>query len=412
MTHSEDNKTRDALLKEVEMLKQHERALHERVRHLEAQNAVQLQADQEIIRLERQRALEDMAQGVAHNFNNVLVGVLGYAQIIEIQSKEKQTVTHAKKIVENALRAKELVQKLNRSVREAGDLPLRRITTLDTIILEAIKTTQAHRDEAVARNRPVTIVESLQSVPPIKGNPIELSHVLTHLITNAIDAMPRGGNLVITTREENNQVAISLKDEGIGMSSETRKRIFEPFFTTKQDVGSGLGLSMAHRTVTSWGGRIQVDSAPNKGSTFTVFLPVWTETNIEEVATEPAYKARILVVDDEEAVHEVIEAALGKFDLTLCMNGEQALAAFETKKFDLALIDLQLPGISGEDLVRRFHKNDPELTSVLMTGWDVMQGDPRLDLFAFHLPKPFRISEMTDIVERALSSRKEKSNPQ
>ncbi len=398
-------KENEALKQQLAQLQSHERTLQERVHNLESQQSAQMKANQEIIRLERLRALEEMAQGVAHNFNNVLVGVLGYAQIIEMQSQEKQTISNARKIVENALRAKELVQRLNKSVREAGDLPLHRITTLDTIVHEAIKATQSYQKNAAARNIQITIHESLYPTLPIKGNPIELHHVLVHLLTNAIDAMPNGGEIAITTRTENNNLVLSVADQGIGMTDETSKRIFEPFFTTKQDVGSGLGLSMAYRTITGWGGHITVKSAPGQGSIFAVYLPIWNDDSPPVEPPARTHKARILVVDDEEAVHEVIQAALNMYDLTLCANSKQALEKFETGKYDLSLIDLQLPDLPGDELVQHLHKADPELICVLMTGWDVMQDDPRLNLFAFHLPKPFRISEMIDVVKQALAKK-------
>lgn len=387
----------DALNRQVAELKGREQFLQDRMRNLESQQEAQIRVDQEIIRIERLRALEEMAQGVAHNFNNVLVGILGYAQIIEMQSKESQTVENAKKVVENTLRAKELVQRLYQSVREAGDLPLRRITTLNAIVREAIKTTQPKN-----QTPPISISENLHDdTPPIKGNSSELHHVLVHLITNAIDAMPKGGEISISTRSVKDQVAISVKDQGIGMTPETRKRIFEPFFTTKQDVGSGLGLSMAYRVITGWGGNIDVESTIGKGSTFTVRLPIWSD-----VHEAPAEKAHLLVVDDEVAVHEVLKATLEAYDLTMFESGEQALKQFKPGVYDLALIDLQLPGMPGDELVQHLKHIDPDLPSVLMTGWELIQGDPRLNLFSYYLPKPFRLGEMSETIQHALDVRK------
>ena len=398
------HKSREALLADIEALKQQvadlkgrEQTLQDRVRTLEAQQEAQIRVDQEIIRIERLRALEDMAQGVAHNFNNVLVGILGYAQIIEMQSKEAQVVENAKKIVENTLRAKELVQRLYQSVRDAGDLPLRRITTLNAIVREAIKTTQPKNPMV-----PFAIVEDLHDdIPSIKGNSSELHHVLVHLLTNAIDAMPKGGEIAVSTRAEKERVAIHVKDQGIGMTKETRKRIFEPFFTTKQDVGSGLGLAMAYRVITGWGGSIDVESTVGKGSMFTVWLPIWSD-----VPEAQAEKARILIVDDEIAVHEVLKAALEAYHLTLFESGEAALETFEAGMCDLALIDLQLPGMPGDELVQHLKRIDPDLTSILMTGWELMQGDPRLNLFSFYLPKPFQLGAMAETIRQALDAHK------
>lgn len=393
------------LRQQIETLQAREQTLVERVRSLEAQSEAQVRANQEIIQQERLRALEEMAQGVAHNFNNVLVGVLGYAQIIELQSSDEKILECAQKISNNALRAKELVQKLNKSVREAGSKPLDRVTTLHTIVREAIKATQPQWQESSKMHGVhIEIEEVLENVPPIKGNPVELHHVLSHLITNAVDALPEGGKITLSTQALKDHVAICVGDDGVGMDAETQKRIFEPFFTTKQDVGSGLGLSMAYRTVSSWGGRIDVKSAPQKGSVFTLCLPLWQD-RAQDGTSDEQRPARILVVDDEEAVFDVLKTALSDYDLTPFEEGERALGLFEVGFYDIALLDLKLPGMSGDELSKKLKEIDPKLITVLMTGWDVLEDDSVIDVFDFHITKPFRFNELKEMVKKACDKR-------
>ena len=204
--------------------------------------------DREIIRLERLHALEEMAKGFAHNFNNILVGVLGYAQIIEMQSQEPQTVENARRLVENALRAKDLVRRLNLSVRSRGDNPPRRVDSLNAIVEEAVAAARLRwKDEAEAQGISIEVTVRLKDIPAVRAAPMELHQVLVHLIFNAVDAMPDGGKIDISTRAAGERVALQVQDTGIGMDEETQKQIFEPFFTTRQDVGSGLGLSVAYR---------------------------------------------------------------------------------------------------------------------------------------------------------------------
>jgi signal transduction histidine kinase/ActR/RegA family two-component response regulator len=399
----EENK---ALRQQVLMLQAREQTLIERVHSLEAQNEAQVHADQEIIQQERLHALEEMAQGVAHNFNNVLVGVLGYAQIIELQCKDQKILECAHKISANALRAKDLVQKLNRSVREAGSQPLDRVTTLHTIVREAIKATKPQwQDSAKKRGVKIEIEETLEDVPPIKGNPVELHHVLSHLITNAADALPKGGTIMISIRASKDQVAIGVRDDGVGMDAETQKRIFEPFFTTKQDVGSGLGLSMAYRTANRLGGHLDVKSAPQKGSTFTLWLPMWQEGVSNDTHSDKPRPARILVVDDEEAVFDVLQTALAEYDLTPFEEAERALGLFEVGFYDVALIDLKLPGMSGDELSVKLKEIEPGLITILMTGWDVLEEDDVKKAFDYHISKPFRFNELKDVVKRACEKR-------
>lgn len=403
----------NTLRQQVVLLQTREQTLVERVRSLEAQSEAQVLANQEIIQQERLRALEEMAQGVAHNFNNVLVGVLGYAQIIELQCKDEKILECAEKISNNALRAKELVQKLNRSVREAGSQPLDRVTTLHTIVREAIKATQPQwQDSAAARGVKIDIQELLEEVPPIKGNPVELHHVLSHLITNASDALPNGGTITLSTKALKDQVAICVCDDGVGMDAETQKRIFEPFFTTKQDVGSGLGLSMAYRTVNRWGGRIEVKSTPEKGSAFTLWLPIWQDGLPENKNLDTPRPPRILVVDDEEAVFDVLKTALAEYDLTPFEEAERALGLFEVGFYDVALLDLKLPGMSGDVLSIKLKEIEPNLVTILMTGWDVMGDDDVIKAFDYHITKPFRFNELKGVVKKACEKRQQTNEMQ
>ncbi|MGA1194917.1 MAG: ATP-binding protein [Candidatus Latescibacterota bacterium] len=396
----------NTLRQQVVLLQTREQTLVERVRSLEAQSEAQVLANQEIIQQERLRALEEMAQGVAHNFNNVLVGVLGYAQIIELQCKDEKILECAEKISNNALRAKELVQKLNRSVREAGSQPLDRVTTLHTIVREAIKATQPQwQVSAETRGVKIDMQEQLEDVPPIKGNPVELHHVLSHLITNSADALPQGGRISISTKAIKDQVAICVQDNGVGMDAETQKRIFEPFFTTKQDVGSGLGLSMAYRTVNRWGGCIEVKSTPQKGSAFTLWLPIWQDNLSENKNSGESRPSRILVVDDEEAVFDVLKTALAEYDLTPFEEAERALGLFEVGFYDVALLDLKLPGMSGDALSLKLKEIEPNLVTILMTGWDVMGDDDVIKAFDYHITKPFRFNELKDVVKKACKKR-------
>jgi two-component system cell cycle sensor histidine kinase/response regulator CckA len=285
---------------------------------------------------------------------------------------------------------------------------MHRVTSLHTIVQEVVRATRPKwQEEAGKKGILIEIVQDLDVVPPIKSSPVELHHVLVCLVSNAVDAMRKGGGILITARLLDDLVAVAVKDQGVGMSAEVQKRIFEPFFTTKHDVGSGLGLSMAYRKVMAWEGRIEVESEPDQGSTFTVFLPVWKEeAQIEMPQQIGTSRGRVLVVDDEEAVHEVLKESLKLFDLNLVSSGEDALEHFEADQYDVALIDLKLPGVLGDEVALKFKQIDPGLITVLMTGWDVLEDDPRKELFDFFVKKPFRLAQMKELVSEAVASRK------
>ena len=230
-----------------------------------------------------------------------------------------------------------------------------------------------------------------------------------NLILNAVDALPEGGRIEIRAERQKRTVRVVLKDSGTGMDEDTRRRIFEPFFTTKASVGTGLGLSMVYGAITRWGGSIQVESEVERGTSFTIDLPVADrppEPKLpEEEQVEDLRRGQILIVEDEDHVSGLLERILEKYHETVVFdNGASALAAFRPGVYDVALIDLGLPEIPGDKLAREIRLADPAVSCVLITGWQLAENDVRLDPFDFHIQKPFRkASQIRRIMSRALS---------
>jgi len=244
-------------------------------------------AEREMVHLERLRALGDMARGVAHNFNNILVGVLGYAQIIQMKSKDASIKEDLQSIVDSALRAKDLVQRLNRTVRDEGEGTLGLVEVAKVINDAVGRARPRWKDEARARGANIDLEIVVDDLPAVRGTESRLHDIVSNLLFNAIDALPKGGAISIEAAAVREWVQIRVRDNGVGMDERTRSRLFDPFFTTKAEVGTGLGLSTVHATVRRWNGTIAVDSAPGKGSTFTIRLPVWKATEEKTTATDP-----------------------------------------------------------------------------------------------------------------------------
>jgi signal transduction histidine kinase len=222
--------------------------------------------------MERVNAIGELVQGVAHNFNNLLVGMLGNAQLILLRSKEEETLEDAHLIVESALRAKELVRRLQVSIQ--GDREYTLAVDVHEAIQGAVALTQPRwKDEADANGVVVDIDLQLNAVSPIWGAWERLRDVMVNVTLNAVEAMPNGGKLIIETAMVDQQVQIVFTDTGIGMNEETRRRVFEPFFTTKLNVGSGLGLSLVQGTIKSWGGTVEVESTEGKGTRVVMQFP-------------------------------------------------------------------------------------------------------------------------------------------
>ncbi|MEW6751141.1 MAG: ATP-binding protein [Candidatus Latescibacterota bacterium] len=233
------------------------------------------QVEQELAQTQRLRAVAELAAGISHNLNNMLVSVLGPAQLLQRLSNDPEVLREAEEIAAGAHRACDLVRRLSQAVREeplAGLYPV----DVQAVVEEAVGVTRPRwKDEAEAGGVHITVETHLEGRPMVRGRRSDLCDVLVKLLLNAVDAMPQGGTISVGAEARDGWVRLTVGDTGVGMDEETRKRLFQPFFTTKRDVGSGLGLAMVHGVVSRWGGRIRVDSAAGAGATFTLDLPAW-----------------------------------------------------------------------------------------------------------------------------------------
>ena len=180
------------------------------------------------------------------------------------------------------------------------------------------------------------------------------------------------------------------------------------FYTTKMDLGTGLGLSTVYRTMTNWGGTIDVDSAPGEGTTFTLRFPVWMKKVVEEegkTIIQSTRSGKVLVVDDDEAICSLLSRLLGEqHEVEAVNNGRQALDRFAPGKYDVIMIDLGMSGMSGDQLVKQIKEIDPVVSTVLITGWDLPDTDTRVSSFDFRIVKPFDdLDEVEDVVAQAIA---------
>jgi len=362
---------------------------------------------QELVRLERLRALGELSAGFCHNFNNILVSVLGPAQFLKRYTDNPQALRETERIITGATRARDLVQRLSQAVRSEpeGD---RYGVSINERVHQAIQGARPRwKDESEAKGIPIEIVTELEDVPLIQST-LELNDVLLNLLLNAVDAMPEGGTITFRTQVVEDGVQLTVTDTGMGMVEEVRRRVFEPFFTTKMDVGSGLGLSMVYGTVTRWGGHIEVESTPGRGTTFTLRFPVWMETEVKEERPAEVTASRcgkLLIVEDDEEVCSLLSRLLGEtHEIETVLDGRKALERFAPSQNDVVLIDLGMPGLPGDRVAREMRRIDPAVITVLITGWDLKLDDPKLTLFDFQVQKPFDdLDEVENVVARAIN---------
>jgi two-component system, cell cycle sensor histidine kinase and response regulator CckA len=354
-------------------------------------------------------AVGRLAGGIAHDFNNLLTGILTYSELI-LQE----------------LRPSDPLRADIEQIRQAGQ----RAAGLTRQLL-AFSRRQALQPRVVSLNPLATELEPMLSrllgtdvaldllLDPEAGNvmvdPNQMEQVLVNLITNARDAMPRGGRVSITTAnaqlhqdeaaQDTPYVAISVKDTGSGMDAATQARVFEPFFTTKQgSSGTGLGLSTAFGVIEQSGGHITVESQPGQGSEFTIYLPRYTgsEPALSRAEREVPQggSETLLLVEDEDTVRASVRRLLEwhGYRVLEASNGSEALRIYEDnpEAIDLVLTDLVMPEMGGHELVEQLRIRNPALRVVFMSGYTdrAVASDGSMQPATGFVEKPFTVDTL------------------
>jgi GAF domain-containing protein/ActR/RegA family two-component response regulator len=374
------------------------------------------QAQDQIIQAEKLRAMGEMASGVAHDFNNVLAVILGNIQLLlhqldhlgleEIRERLKTIEQSSKDGAETVRRIQEFTGM--RRDREFVSL------SMNELITDVVNITQPRwKDQTQKRGVQIELGQKLGKIPLILGNPSELREVLTNIIFNAVDAMEQGGQITVSTqRQADDWVEVRIADTGIGMTEEVKKRVFDPFFTTKGVTNSGLGMSVSYGIVKRHGGEILIESEPGKGTTFIVHLPTgYGEEREEEKVlrrkpVEEVHSARILVIDDEESVRNILSQMLKVrgHQVVVASNGEEGIERFKNEKFDVVFTDLGMPRISGWEVGKTLKGIDPKVPIAMITGWGVELNKEKMNESGIDLvvSKPFNFDQVVQLVSEAM----------
>ncbi len=373
----------------------------------------QREMEAQMLQSEKLTALGQLAGGIAHDFNNLLQAILGYAELMARNPDKADLVKRGLEVIERAAGdGSETVRRIQEFARLRPDEPFIPLD-LNRVIQDAVAITRPRWEEhAAQRGLRLTLTQDLSPVPPVLGRPAALSEVVTNLILNAVDAMPRGGSLRIATRAEgSNGVLLEVTDTGVGMPEEVCRRIFEPFFTTKGEAGTGLGLSVSYSIIKRHGGDIRVETRVGRGTSFMVRLPVSTAGEPEPppvVSEERQRQGRILLVDNEPQVLAVLCEMLVEAGhaVTPAVGGADAVAAFSPGKFDLVLSNIGMPGVNGWEVAERVRAVDPKVPVAFVTGWGLTEEDRERcrSLGIQHcIFKPVKPPELHRIVQGALA---------
>lgn len=233
--------------------------------------------ERKLKRFERLNAMGEVSAGISHNLNNILVGVIGPAQLMQMFTDDPDILAEANNIYQAGMQAKELVQRLHKSVHGFEE----KATSIDlnSVIDEAIRLSRPRwKDQSEASGHCIEICTDLSPTPNILATHSGLVDIVVNLIFNAVDAISGNGSIILATSSTEKHITLTITDTGIGIAPEVKERIFEPFFTTKANVGTGLGLATVYKQMTDWNGSISVDSEIDKGTTFTLRFPVPTGT--------------------------------------------------------------------------------------------------------------------------------------
>ncbi|MGD1075461.1 MAG: response regulator [Thermodesulfovibrionales bacterium] len=395
----------------------------ENARHFnELQTAYEsLKASQaQLVASERLNALGEMAAGVAHDFNNILCGVLGRAQLllqrVDRGTNDSETLKANLKIVEHcALQGAETVRRIQSFTCIRRDVPSESVD-LNEVVRDAVQITRHKwKNEREACGASITIQMDLREVSPAQGISRELVQAVSNLIFNAVEAMPGGGTLKLSTAQEENAVRLEVADSGTGIDEDVQNRIFEPFFTTK-DKGNGLGLSVVYGIVAGHGGEISFSSKAGGGTTFSVKLPARLPAQARpagdiRLQTVFSRSVKIMVVEDDKIIRELIYDVLQEsgHQVTIACSGEEGLSLFNPGVFDLIITDLSLESMSGLELARRFKHIDPRIRIMLCSGWALQQREEEVKEAGIDvvLQKPIDMADLLRAVERSLQSPKD-----
>lgn len=368
---------------------------------------------------QRMAALGQLAAGVAHEFNNILAAIFGWAEL----ARHESTTTTQRRLVDTviagATRGADICKKLIRYARptEPTRTPLR--------LEEPLQAALAIAERELEKAEIEVVCDFAQNAEYMLGDSGQLEQVFLNLIINARHAMARGGRLTVKTGFNSvaggaSEVTATITDTGAGINSNDLSRIFEPFFSTKtldrsEFGGSGLGLSVSHSIVKAHGGTISVQSREGQGTTFTLRFAAF-EGPVKETAPQLAPDwvqgsstttgYRILVADDEQAILEILEAVLGEHghQVEAVTSTDEALQALRQQTFDLLITDLVMPGGGGNELLAFTQKLRQPPPILLITG--LIEDDQLHHMMrngvSRCLRKPFSLQELVTTVEGLL----------
>src|ERR1039458_5695757 len=400
---------------DVTARKQTEQSLRDSTRQLGSTVAELRETQKQVVQQERLRALAQMASGVAHDFNNVLAKILGFNELLLAWPENLNDPDKVKKYLQMtsaaAQEAVSIVNRLREFYRHRKESEVYQAVDVNEAVAQAIVLSQPKwKDQMMASGATVVIDTDLRDVPAIRGSESDLREVLINVLFNSVDAMPRGGTIMVATHAEADSITIEVRDTGGGMTEEVRQHCFEPFFTTKGERGTGLGLAIVYGIVQRHGGSISIESEVGRGTIVVIHLPVLTPEigAVLPGSAAPLRLLRVLLVEDEPQVCD-IEAEYLRGDghfVETAIDGCQGLKQFKAGHFDVVVADRAMPEVNGDQMTEAIKQISPRTPVVLVTGFadmpmDGIEGKRLPDLI---MRKPITQTALRQAIARVLAA--------
>ncbi len=379
--------------------------------------------EQELFKARKLESLAILAGGLAHDFNNILTAIIGNISLIKLRMQNancpEKLMQLLMKAEQASMRAQGLTQQL--LTFSKGGAPIKKAATIKELITSTV--------EFALRGSKIRYeIDLPDDLWPVEIDEGQISQVVNNLTINAMQAMPNGGSFFVKGEnvqiEEQNIIAlpsgryikISFRDTGIGIAPENIHRIFDPYFTTKK-TGSGLGLASTYSIIKKHGGHILVESKPQKGTTFIFYLPasekhVKGETPSDTIQSIPNVKARVLVMDDENEIRELIKDVLENMGMEVltCADGKTAIEIYRkamqsSVRIDLVILDLTVPGeLGGKETLTELLKIDPQVKAIVSSGYsnDPIMSEYKKYGFKGVVSKPYQVNELIVTVQNVL----------
>ncbi|MFN2512952.1 MAG: response regulator [Pyrinomonadaceae bacterium] len=415
-------------LKNIEAVAAQGEQAEQHVLELSNYIAEQERVREQFTQIEKLSALGELASGIAHDFNNTLAGILGRAQLL-LRTNDPEKMTRGLNIIiktaEDGAKTVKRIQDFARQRRDHDFAPV----SIDQILFDVSEITRPRwKDKAEALNIHISLELQIRSKSKVMGDESELREVLVNMVLNAVDAMPMGGRLTLAAEDADDSVVISIADTGTGMAPEIRSRIFDPFFTTKGKAGMGLGLAVGFGIIRRHEGVITVHSEVSKGTTFRISIPA-SRVGTGSTSTSTASKLtclsaelpsppneiqntnqlRILVVDDEECVRDLLRELLESEGcaVSTAAGGREALALFDSREFDAVFTDVGMPGMSGWELAVIIRQHSKRIPIAVITGWGEVVGstDQKEADVDWVIAKPFTAERIFELVRELPAQR-------